>query len=287
MLFENYRPKLYKDTVGRQSHIDQLKQMVVNGEPIPHLLFFGPPGTGKTTFAKVVANEIFGDRCSNNFFEFNASADRGIDFIRNEITDIAKRRPFGTAYKIVLMDEADYITPDAQACFRRILEEYQKTTRFIFTANFPYKLIPALHSRFVSMEFPIIDVKTIAMRLKYIAHCEGMTGIDDKRLIAMAKESNGDLRKAINMLQGGTPESLISAKFDTLTLDELRGMSTNDRIMLAYAGDADQIFSKIWDLVQKEQAWEYLELLSNCNYKMNMSVHKTLFLASLLDKLGK
>ena len=89
------------------------------------------------------------------------------------------------------------------------------------------------------------------------------------------------------MLQGGTPESVISAKFDTLTLDELRGMSTNDRIMLAYAGDADQIFSKIWDLVQKEQAWEYLELLSNCNYKMNMSVHKTLFLATMLDKLGK
>lgn len=285
MLFEKYRPQNYKDTVGRQSHIDQLKQMVAGGEAIPHLLFYGPPGTGKTTFAKVVANEVLGDRCKNNFFEFNASSDRGIDFIRNDITEIAKRRPFGAPYKIILMDESDYITPEAQACFRRILEEYQRTTRFIFTANFPYKLIPALHSRFVSMEFPVIDVKTIAQRLKYIAAKEGMS-MEDKKLIAIAKEANGDLRKAINMLQGGTPESDVAAKFESLTLAGLSKMSRDERILLAYAGDADQIFAKVWEMVQREKAWEHLDILANCNHKMNMSIHKTLFLATMLDKMG-
>lgn len=285
MLFEKYRPQKYKDTVGRQSHIEQLKAMVDGGEAIPHLLFYGPPGTGKTTFAKVVANEVLGAHCKNNFFEFNASSDRGIDFIRNEITEISKRRPFGAPYKIILMDESDYITPEAQACFRRILEEYQRTTRFIFTANFPYKLIPALHSRFVSMEFPIIDVKTIAQRLKYIATKEGMA-LEDKKLIAIAKEANGDLRKAINMLQGGTPESDVAAKFESLTLAALSKMSRDERILLAYAGDADQIFAKVWEMVQREKAWEHLDILANCNHKMNMSIHKTLFLATMLDKMG-
>lgn len=283
MLFETYRPKNYSELVGRQTHVEQVKKMVEKGDPIPHLLLFGPPGTGKTTFAKVVANEVLGEKVNGNFFEFNASSDRGIDFIRNEITEIAKRRPFGAPYKIILMDEADYITPEAQACFRRILEEYQRTTRFIFTANYPYKMIPALHSRFVSMEFPVIDVKTIGMRLKLISKKEGME-LTDKRLIDIAKESNGDLRKAINMLQGGTPESDIAAKFEHLTLDKISDMSRDERILLAYAGDPEQIFGKLWEMVQREKAWDMLEMFANCNYKMNMSIHKTLFLAHLLDK---
>lgn len=283
MLFETYRPKTYAELVGRESHVEQIKKMVEKGDPIPHLFLFGPPGTGKTTFAKVVANEVLGEKVKGNFFEFNASSDRGIDFIRNDITEIAKRRPFGAPYKIILMDEADYITPEAQACFRRILEEYQRTTRFIFTANYPYKMIPALHSRFVSMEFPVIDVKTIGMRLKLISKKEGMN-LDDKRLIAIAKESNGDLRKAINMLQGGTPESDIAAKFEHLTLDKISDMSRDERILLAYAGDPEQIFGKLWEMVQREKAWDMLEMLVNCNHKMNMSIHKTLFLAHLLDK---
>lgn len=283
MLFEKYRPSKFEELVGREKQVEQIKNMVNGGEPIPHLLLYGPPGTGKTTFAKVIANEILQTHSQSNFYEFNASKDRGIDFIRNDITEIAKRRAFGTKYKIILMDESDYITPEAQACFRRILEEYQKSTRFIFTANYPYKLIPALHSRFVSVEFPVLDTKTIAQRLKFIAKQEDMK-IDDKSLIVIGKECNGDLRKAINMLQGGTVESEVVAKFDTLTLSKMAAMSSGDRIMLAFTGDPDQIFAKLWEMVQKEEAWEKIELMAACNHKMNMSVHKTLFLAHLLDK---
>jgi len=283
MLFETHRPKTFKELVGRETQVAQIQKMVEKGEPIPHLFLFGPPGTGKTTFAKVIANEILGDKANGNFFEFNASSDRGIDFIRNDIQEIAKRRPFGSHYKIILMDEADYITPEAQACFRRILEEYQRTTRFIFTANYPYKMIPALHSRFVSMEFPVIDVKNIANRLKLIAKKEKMD-IEDKRLIGIAKESNGDLRKAINMLQGGTVESDVSAKFENLNLEKISEMSRGQRILLAYAGDPEQIFGKLWDMVQREKDWDKLESMANCNHKMNMSIHKTMFIAYLLDK---
>jgi len=110
--------------------------------------------------------------------------------------------------------------------------------------------------------------------------------LEDKKLIAIAKEANGDLRKAINMLQGGTPESDVAAKFENLTLAGLSKMSRDERILLAYAGDADQIFAKVWEIVQREKAWEHLDILSNCNHKMNMSIHKTLFLATMLDKMG-
>lgn len=283
MFFEKYRPTLYNELVGRENQVAQVKKMVEKGEPLPHLFLYGPPGTGKTTFAKVVANELFGENVKNNFYEFNASADRGIDFIRNAISEIAKRRPFGTPYKIVLMDEADYITPEAQACFRRILEEYQRITRFIFTANYPYRLIPALHSRFVSMEFPVLDVKLIALRLKKICKLESIDK-EDKDLVVIAKDANGDLRKAINMLQGGGQCSEISSKFDRLTIAKIKSMSKDERIMLAFAGEPDLIFAKLWEIVQREKAWDLLELLSNCNYRMNMSIHKTLFVAHLFDK---
>jgi DNA polymerase III delta prime subunit len=116
-----------------------------------------------------------------------------------------------------------------------------------------------------------------------IAKKEGME-IEDKKLIAIAKESNGDLRKAINMLQGGTEESDISAKFDGLTIDKIAKLSRDERILLAFSGDPEQIFGKLWDMVQKEKAWDKLEQCAACNHKMNMSIHKTMFIAYLLDK---
>lgn len=282
MLFEKHRPTVFKELVGREKEIKQVEGMLKNGD-LGHLFLYGPPGTGKTTFAGVIANEVLKDSKDSNYYEFNASKDRGIDFIRNTVSDIAKRRPFGVPYKIILMDEADHITPDAQACFRRILEEHHHSTRFIFTANYPYKMIPALHSRFVSIEFPVIDQRTIAKRLKKIAKIEGME-IDDKRLIALGKQCNGDLRKAINMLQGGTEECEISNLFEEITIEKLSSMTKEERILLAFKGDPEMIFAKIWEMVQKEGAWDKVDLLSQCNYKMNMSVHKTLFLAHLLQK---
>lgn len=284
LLTEKYRPQKFDDILGRDEQIAMVKNMIEKQGEINHLFLYGPAGTGKTTFAKVIANEILGDKLKGNFFEFNASADRGIDHLREDILPLAKERGFGsTPYKIILMDEADYITADAQACFRRILEEYSKITRFIFTGNYPYKLIPALISRFTSIEFPVIDAKVIAKRLWHINKTENL-GLSQDDVKILTKKSNGDMRKAINLLQGGVIND-DTAELEKLSISQIASMNRNDKIELAFKGEPDQIFSILWEKVKAEKDWDKLEQLANCNFKMNQSVHKTLFLSVLLDKV--
>lgn len=286
LLTEKYRPTKFDDMLGRETQVEVVKNMLEKQGEINHLFLYGPAGTGKTTFAKVIANEVLGDKLKGNFFEFNASADRGIDHLREDILPLAKERGFGsTPYKIILMDEADYITSDAQACFRRILEEHSKITRFIFTGNYPYKLIPALISRFTAIEFPVIDAKVIAKRLWQINKAENL-GLTQDDVKTLTKKSNGDMRKAINLLQGGSVNDE-TAKLENMSLSDIANLSRNDRIDLAFKGDPDQIFSILWEKVKSEQAWDKLEQMANCNYKMNQSVHKTLFLSVLLDSVFK
>lgn len=286
LLTEKYRPVKFDDILGRESQIEIVKNMLEKQGEINHLFLYGPAGTGKTTFAKVIANEVLGDKFKGNFFEFNASADRGIDHLRDDILPLAKERGFGsTPYKIILMDEADYITPDAQACFRRILEEYSKITRFIFTGNYPYKLIPALISRFTAIEFPVIDAKVIAKRLWYINKTENL-GLSQEDVKVLTKKSNGDMRKAINLLQGGIVND-DTALLESLSLKDIANLSRNERIELAFKGDPDSIFAILWEKVKTEQSWDKLEQMANCNYKMNQSIHKTLFLSVLLDSVFK
>ena len=284
MLFENERPMCFDELVGRDKEIKQIKEMIASPNGIPHLLFSGRQGTGKTTIANIIANEVFGKEYKkSNYFEFNASSTRGIEFIRKDIAEIAKRRPMGVPYKIILMDEADNITPDAQASLRRIMEIHAKNTRFIFTCNYPQKIIAPLISRFVSIPFAKVDTKSMGMYLKRISKKHNL-GFDDKKLIQFAKMADGDLRLALNNLEGNI-DSSVSEFIDNLTLDKINKMSLDDKInKLAFSLDPDYIFTKIWEIVKREKAWDLLLPLADCSFKMNNSLHKTLFLANLLEK---
>ncbi|PKP53768.1 MAG: Replication factor C small subunit [Bacteroidetes bacterium HGW-Bacteroidetes-1] len=283
MLFETERPSTLKQIVGRDKEIKQIQDMIARPDGIPHILLSGKAGTGKTTAAIAIANEILGDNKKSNFFEFNASSTRGIDFIRNEIGgEIAKRRPLGGApYKIILLDEADNITADAQMCLRRIMELNGRTTKFILTANYPFKLVTPLLSRCVQIQFDAIDTKTIANHLKRIAIKHKMV-FTDQQLIQFAKMANGDMRLAINNLEGNVSSS--SSEFiDKLTIASINSMERDEKINIAFSADPDYIFGKLWEIVQKEKAWDKLVPLADCNHKMNNAVHKTLFLANLLE----
>lgn len=282
MLVTKYRPKSFDEIIGRDNIVKDLKNLCNDKDGIPHLLFFGPPGTGKTLTAEVIANTVFGENKSDSFFEFNASSERGIDFVRDRIIEIAKRKPLHSEYKIILMDEADSITPEAQACFRRIIEQYSSVTRFIFTCNYPYKIISPLLSRFKHFEFSALDVKTIGNYIKKIAIKEGKT-IDDSLLIQIAKKSNGDIRSALNILEGDVKE--VNNFWETMTYEKLKKMPENERVELAFKDEPDNVFNGIFEFVKREKLWDFLSILADTNHKMNYSVHKTLFLCALLQKM--
>jgi len=201
MWTEKYRPAYLNEVAGHEEVKDELKGYIRLGNP-PHLLFCGPPGVGKTSIAVAFARDLLGDAFDYNFLELNASDERGIDTVKTKIKNFCRTMSLCGGLKIILLDEADYITDDAQAALRRLMEKYPKT-RFILTANSEDKIMNAIKSRCRCIGLKELDEYDITDRLKQICEKEGMDGkISYVDLIEIAEECKGDLRNAINTLQG-------------------------------------------------------------------------------------
>ena len=194
---EKYRPKTIADYVFRDDHQRKQVEQWVKEKTIPHLLFSGNAGIGKTTLAKVLFNEL--EVNDLDILEINASRTNSVDDIRNTIINFVQMIPFG-AFKIVLLDEADYLSPNAQAALRGVMEEYHTTSRFILTCNYPNRIIPALHSRCQGFHIERIDQTEFTARVAQILIDEGITP-DLDVLDTYVKASYPDLRKCINMIQ--------------------------------------------------------------------------------------
>ena len=197
---EKYRPMDLKEVVGQKEIVEKLKGFV-KSKSMPHLIFSGPAGVGKTTCALAIARELYGDNWRSNFLELNASDERGIDTIRTKVKDFARTLPLGDVpFKIILLDEADALTRDAQQALRRIMESYTQTCRFILNCNYSSKIIPPIQSRCAVFRFKPLSLEDTEKYVKKIESAEKIK-IEKKALEELYEITNGDLRMITNVLQ--------------------------------------------------------------------------------------
>ena len=196
---EKHRPDTLSEVVG-QDKITERLQAFVNEDSIPHMMFAGPAGTGKTTSAVALAKDLYGDDWNQNFMETNASDERGIDVVREKIKDFARTKSMNADYKIIFLDEADALTSDAQQALRRTMEQFSDNCRFILSCNYSSKIIDPIQSRCAVFRFNRLeedDVKDYITRLGK----EEDFKISKDAIDAVMRVSEGDLRRVTNILQ--------------------------------------------------------------------------------------
>ncbi len=249
---EKYRPKRLDEIIGQPVVIARLKSYI-SQKNIPHLLFSGPPGTGKTTTSMALARELFGDSWKENFLELNASDDRGIKMVRETIKEYSRIMPSNPlGFKILFLDEADYMTDEAQAALRRTMENFTKTTRFIISCNYSSKIIEPIQSRTAIFRFKGISENDMVKALENILNNEGKK-YEKTSLEVISEMAYGDMRKAINILQ-------VAATYaDNITVNSIYEAAgtvhkewASQVMMLALRGDISKAKSMLEDAVIKQ-----------------------------------
>ncbi|MDA0756092.1 MAG: replication factor C small subunit [Crenarchaeota archaeon] len=309
MWVEKYRPKKISEVVNQKDIKGSLQALLKNQQEMPHLLFSGSAGVGKTTMALCISQEILGDIWKDYTLELNASDERGINMVRERVKKFSRFAGFDTKipFKIIILDEADEMTSDAQTALRRIIEDTAKFCRFILIANNISKIINPIQSRCAIFKFSQIDEKEITMHLKAILKKE-KGNADDNGLKEIAEYAGGDLRHAINLLQTAastgniTQESVKAAAGLTKTNDvdgvlklavsgkiqdsrnkmielvKVYGMSESD--FLKYINQA--LFSAKYDNLE-----ELSQIIAKYDYRILVGSNPEIQLSAMLAELGK
>ena len=246
---EKFRPKEFEEVKGQKEIVKRVKSFVEQ-KNMPHLMFSGPAGVGKTSLSLIIAKKLFGEGWHSNFLELNASDERGIDVIRIKVKDFARTRAIGDVpFKIIYLDECDALTKEAQQALRRTMENYTQTTRFILSCNYSSKIIDPIQSRCAIFRFKPINDKDLNELIDSIAKQEKLK-IDDKAKQALIEISEGDCRRLENVLQSSASiEKHITEDLLYSLASIAKPKEVDEVLKLALKNDFKQARDKLLDVM--------------------------------------
>ncbi|GBE19467.1 DNA polymerase III subunit tau [archaeon BMS3Abin17] len=249
---EKYRPTKFSDIVGQEDIIKRVESLT-NSLNIPHLMFAGPAGTGKSTLALVVVKQLYGENWRDNYLELNASDERGINIVREKVKNFARTKSIGNVpFKVIFLDEADALTPEAQQALRRTMENYSSTCRFILSCNYSSKIIDPIQSRCAIFRFKLLEKKDIEKVVQRIAINENLT-ISPESAEILYEGSEGDCRKAINILQSTAAISpTITSELISTIISSAKPKDIKIVLDYALSGDFQKSREKLLDVMLKE-----------------------------------
>jgi replication factor C small subunit len=311
MWSEKYRPKKLSQVVNQKEIIKGISNLIKSPD-IPHMLFAGPAGVGKTTTALCIAMELLGEEWRKNTLELNASDERGIKMVRERVKEfaasikLASDREFGRP-KIIILDEADEMTSEAQTALRRIIEDSARTTRFIIICNYLSQIIEPIQSRCVVFRFTRLPKEDVINHLKMICEQQKVK-YEEKALAQIFEATGGDLRHSINIMQAAASMGSVSVASVTAAIGLSGRSRVGEVLRLAMSGRFNDSRAKLLELTQvygmsegdfmkyaNEEAYEmkiekpeeFAAIMAEYDYRLTAGAHPEIQLSALLAQLGK
>ena len=250
-LLEKYQPKTLADVHGHDT-IRQILMKMVEQQNVPHMMFTGEPGNGKSTTAMALIRDLYGDDYKSNYIKFDASSDRGIDTIRGRVKEATKYKSLNHDFKVILLEESDELTSQAQFALREIMLKNQKITRFIFVSNNLNKIIPPIQDRMQIFRFAPLRMDDISLHLKFITKEENIT-ITTQQISTIATLADGSMRNAVNALQTvATQDEITDTLIRTLMGSKFDPKAAGKILKHVLAGEQDIWEHEVFNLVYQE-----------------------------------